>query len=78
MSRRKKRWRKRLIATDKRASRLDIDEVTSPRDSGRFRGVSIGRDENGFFVMTHRSRSKSYEQLRQIPNSLIKRIASTG
>jgi len=63
---------------DKKATELGINEITFPRKSGRFRGVSIGRDKDGFFVMTHRARSKSYESIEAIPNKVIRFIASTG
>jgi len=63
---------------DKRATQLEIGEITFPRKSGRFRGVSIGRDKDGFFVMTHRARSPSYESIEAIPNRVIRFIASTG
>ena len=57
---------------------LKVGDITTPRKSGRYRGVSIGLDKNGFYVLTHRSRSKSYKTPKKIPNNIIKRIASTG
>jgi ABC-type lipoprotein release transport system permease subunit len=41
-------------------------------------GVSLGADKNGFFVMTHRAKSKSYESPDKIPHENIIRTASTG
>ena len=63
---------------NKRSSSLEVNEITSPRTSGRYRGVSVGRDKNGFFVTTHRARSKSYKTATAIPDSIVKRIKSTG
>jgi hypothetical protein len=40
--------------------------------------VSIGKDEDGYFAYTHRSRSKSYKAKKDIPKSVLKRIESTG
>lgn len=61
-----------------RVDQLGLNEFTTPRTNGRLRGVSVGRDEDGIFVMTHRARSKSYKSQSAIPTSVIKRIASTG
>lgn len=63
---------------DKKVLDLDIGEITHCIQSGKFDGVSIGRDENGFFVCTHRARSKSYETFKKIPDYVIKFICSTG
>jgi hypothetical protein len=41
-------------------------------------GCSLGADKNGFFVHTHRARSKSYPEIDKIPQNVIKRTASTG
>jgi hypothetical protein len=43
-----------------------------------FYGVSLGADKNGFFVYTHRARSKSYDNPADIPNNKIKFIETTG
>ena len=43
-----------------------------------FDGVSLGADKNGFFVFTHRARSKSYTEIEKIPNKDIKFIETTG
>ena len=40
--------------------------------------VSFGADKNGFFVYTHRSRSKSYKDPLRIPKKDIDYIESTG
>lgn len=41
-------------------------------------GYELGADKNGFFVATHRARSKSYENAVDIPIKSIKFIDSTG
>lgn len=41
-------------------------------------GVSLGADKNGFFVYTHRARSKSYKSPEKIPIKYINFINSTG
>lgn len=41
-------------------------------------GYSMGVDKNGFFVHTHRARSKSYESPEKIPAKDLKFIDSTG
>ena len=39
---------------------LGVGEGTHPHQGGRFRGVSVGRSERGFFAFTHRARSKTW------------------
>ena len=63
---------------NKRAAALSKCEITSPRHSGAFRGTSIGLDKDGYFVTTHRARSKSYPSLGAIPQKDRKFVASTG
>ena len=41
-------------------------------------GCSLGADKNGFFVFTHRARSKSYPEIDKITQKDIKFIKSTG
>ncbi len=41
-------------------------------------GVSLGKDEKGFFVYTHRARSKSYKTPEKINISDIKFVETTG
>jgi len=56
-----------------------VYELSKPKVSGKsFNGVGIGADKDGFFVMTHRARSKSYPELSDIPNKDIKFVESTG
>lgn len=64
--------------TNKSWKDLEVGEITNCRRSGKFNGVSIGRDKDGYFVMTHRARSKSYPELNNIPKKDIKFIVSTG
>jgi hypothetical protein len=49
-----------------------------PALRGLMKGVSLGKDEDGYFVHTHRARSKSYPSPEKIPESIVKRIESTG
>ena len=41
-------------------------------------GVSLAKDKDGYFVHTHRARSKSYKTIMLIPKSTVKFIESTG
>ena len=43
-----------------------------------FKGCDLGADKDGFFVFTHRARSKSYPEIDKIPQKDIKFIESTG
>lgn len=42
------------------------------------KGVSLGRDKNGYFCYTHRARSKSYPEPEKIPQSKVTFIETTG
>jgi hypothetical protein len=59
-------------------SQLQVGEITYCRHSGRYDGVSIGRDDDGYFAMTHRARSESYDRPDEIPMKTLKWIRSTG
>lgn len=61
-----------------RISQLELNDITVPHKSGRYRGTSVGRDKDGYFVMTHRCRSKSYPKASEIPDATIKGVRSTG
>lgn len=63
---------------NKRVNQLTLNEITYPHQSGRYAGTSVGRDREGYFVTTHRARSKSYPNPIKIPDSKIKVIKSTG
>ena len=45
---------------------------------GRGRGCSLKADRDGFYVHTHRARSKSYPSPDKIPAHKVKFIESTG
>lgn len=64
--------------SNKTIEELEIYDITFPGQSGRYGGVSVGRDEDGYFVMTHRARSKSYPAVGDIPESVIRWVESTG
>ena len=64
--------------TNKDVSELEIGEGTYPRKGGRLRGVSVGRDKDGYFIFTHRARSKSYPTVKDIPDKVVQWIESTG
>ena len=56
-----------------------VTSLSTPKVPGKtFKGVGFGADKNGFFVMTHRARSKSYASADKIPDKDIKFIESTG
>lgn len=62
----------------KQISQLQVGEITYCRHSGRYNGVSIGRDDDGYFAMTHRARSESYASPDKIPAKKLAWIRSTG
>lgn len=56
-----------------------ISEQSIPKEQEKkFDGVTIRQDNGGFYVCTHRARSKSYESIDKIPSNIIKQIESTG
>lgn len=56
-----------------------VIDLKIPKVPGKsFKGVGLGADKDGFFVMTHRARSKSKPELKDIPDKDIKFIESTG
>lgn len=50
---------------------------TAPKDD-RFRGVGLKQDDDGWYVTTHRARSKSYATPDDIPQKDVDFIESTG
>jgi hypothetical protein len=42
------------------------------------RGFAVKKDKDGFYICTHRCRSKSYKLMRNIPEKVRKWIKSTG
>ena len=74
-----RKGKKKFITVDhQNPNKLNPFEITYPFQKGRFNGVSVGKDYDGFFVATHRARSKSYKDIRRIPEYIIKKIESTG
>lgn len=56
-----------------------VFNLKKPKVPGKsFGGVDIGADKDGYFVATHRARSKSKKTIDKIPNKDIKFIESTG
>jgi hypothetical protein len=56
-----------------------IHGLRIPKIDGKsFDGVSMGADKDGFFVYTHRARSKSHKSPDKISAKEIKFIESTG
>jgi hypothetical protein len=45
---------------------------------GKNYGVTLKEDKDGFYVHTHRARSKSYPTKAKIPHKVLKWIESTG
>lgn len=71
-----------LIITSKGGTRYNNGKVFNlkkQRIEGKsFDGMDLGADENGFFVFTHRCRSKSKPEISKITNKEINFIKSTG
>jgi len=55
-----------------------IDKCMKSKCMKSLDGVSLGKDKNGYFVYTHRARSKSHEKPEGIPIKDIKFIETTG
>lgn len=47
-------------------------------NTSKWNGVSLGKDKDGYFCYTHRSRSKSYPTPEDIPKSKVDFVESTG
>ncbi len=56
-------------------SLLSLLEARKP---ARLDGVGLLKDNDGWFIRTHRARSKSYPDPDDIPDSVVKFIRSTG
>lgn len=55
------------------------DNVTKPSHlKNKLEGVGLGKDNQGYYVYTHRARSDSYDTPEAIPEKDIKFIESTG
>ena len=70
--------KQKFMMVDKRIDELESGEYTFPHQSGRYRGTSVGRDDNGYFVCTHRARCHSRPSVADIPDKVIQFIRSTG
>jgi hypothetical protein len=58
--------------------KLKIEQVSKTiTRSGKKYGCSVGKDDKGYFVYTHRCRSKSYSTKADIPLKDIKFVDST-
>lgn len=55
----------------------EFENVPWPEEMGKFE-CSLGKDSDGYFAYTHRARSKSYPEPKQIPKYKIEFIESTG
>lgn len=64
--------------TDKRADQLDVGERSKPKTGGRYKGLGVGRDINGYFVYNRAMRSLSYNQPYEIPDVVIKIVKKKG
>ena len=59
--------------------KLSFEKIDKPRNfKTKLNGVGLGKDKNGYFVYTHRARSKSYDCVENIPMKDINFIKSTG
>jgi len=56
---------------------VEVVQKTVTKDGKKYQ-CGIGHDKNGYYATTHRARSKSYPSKKDIPASVLKRIASTG
>ncbi len=64
---------------NEKKNKKKTDNVPIPDDlKDKLKGVSLGKDDDGYFVYTHRARCKSYATPEKIPQSKIKFIESTG
>ena len=65
---------------EKQAGLAKIAVENYPKKSREeaLKGVSVKEDKDGVYVMTHRSRSKSYPSLDKIPTEKIRFVESTG
>lgn len=60
------------------AAVITADRQELGRHYGAHLECSLGRDKDGFYVYTHRARSKSYPRPSAIPRDRIRFIGSTG
>lgn len=67
-----------MIKIAKRKRPLSTGLVKPQGQGKRMKDVGLGKDKDGYFVYTHRARSRSYPTPEAIPNSAVKFIESTG
>jgi len=63
---------------DKAPENLEIGEGTFPAGGGKFRGVSVGRNDYGYFAFTHRTNSREFNTPADIPDETVTFVRSTG
>lgn len=72
----------KLVNSNSRVVKGKVFYLTKPSElrtiSSKISGCGLGADKNGYFVFTHRARSKSYKTLKSIPKKTIEFIESTG
>lgn len=75
---RKEKERRPLLGViQKTAADTDKQRLVA-RCGEKANGVSLKKDDKGFYVATHRSRSKSYPTVDAIPQSVVESIEKTG
>lgn len=71
-----------LISSSSRYDKGRVFGLKKPTSMGsissKIKGVSLGADKDGFFVYTHRARSKSYASALKIPKKDIDWVETTG
>ncbi len=70
------------VTASRTAKEAAKDPTVPPSEHGdprlRDAGVSVSKDDKGYYVHTHRARSKSYDSVAKIPDSKITEIEATG
>jgi len=61
---------------DKSIYSLEVGEMTTVRDTGRFEGVQVGRDENGFFAKGPLGRTESHKWSGEITDEELENIVN--
>lgn len=57
---------------------ITLKALVEEKKPSRFDGVGLKQDDDGWYVTTHRARSKSYKEQADIPDSVVRYIRSTG
>ena len=64
------------------AKKTKFESVTKTpeflKKTSKAKGVSLAKDNDGYFVYTHRWSSKRYKTINAIPRSIIEFCESTG